>query len=101
MWREGGDALPVGWATHIPDGHAALLGCREQFLVVRDEEMQSADNVQARFNGRRKLPAPLLGKSTANGRYTDHQRIWLVDKRFVDIAHDRDTGSEGGRLERL
>ena len=94
MWGEVGDALFFWGTTHIPDGHVMAGGGGADFLIIREKDVQAADDIETGLDGGEQLPAPGFREIAAARRDADEQRIGLVGEGRADIGHDRNALTE-------
>ena len=94
MRLERAHALRLRRAAHVPDRHSALGRRRAQFLVLREEDVQAADQVQPGLDRGQQLPAPGLRQSAAHRGDADQQGIRSVGHRLVNILDHRNVLAE-------
>jgi hypothetical protein len=89
MWCEVGDALFGRGAAHIPDGYITASRGGAKFFIVREEDVQAADDIEASVDSGENLTTPGIGQVAAAVGDANEQSVRLVGEGGVDIGHDR------------
>src|SRR5437762_4691084 len=80
--------------AYIPQSNPPSLGSGLQFLIFSKQSMQPINDIQTVVNSCQQLPAPFMRKITTFRRNANKQRIRLVAKSLIDIAHNRNTSTK-------
>src|SRR5690606_4622000 len=91
-WKVGGRLADV------PDGGAAAFGRAAEFLVVDEELVHAAPDVDPPFEGFEDVAAEVGGKLAAHRRDPHDERIRLQMQKFAKVGDDRDVTAAAEKL---